>query len=116
VRRGLGDPAAARAFLAAEGSLHDPLRLGAMGDACALIEAAIASGGTIVVHGDYDADGICATAVAVEGLRALGASAEPFLPKPFTSLELLTAVRAALARAAASIRAVATAQRPREWR
>ena len=83
VRRGLGDPAAARAFLAAEGSLHDPLRLGAMADACALIEAAIASGGTIVVHGDYDADGICATAVAVEGLRALGATAEPFLPSRF---------------------------------
>ena len=53
-----------------------------MADACALIEAAIASGRTIVVHGDYDVDGVCATALAVEVLRLLGAEVEPFLPEP----------------------------------
>ena len=35
----------------------------------------------IVVFGDYDCDGICATAVMVRTLRALGANCVPFLPK-----------------------------------
>ena len=54
-----------------------------MAEACALIEAAIAGGRRIVVHGDYDVDGVCATALAVEVLRLLGAEVEPFLPSRF---------------------------------
>ena len=64
VRRGLDDPEEARAFLALRGPQHDPLDLGDMAAACDVIEAAIADGRKIVVHGDYDVDGICATAVA----------------------------------------------------
>ena len=37
-----------------------------MAEACELVEGAIARGERIVVHGDYDVDGICATALAVE--------------------------------------------------
>ena len=73
MRRGLTDPAAARAFLDSDGPLHDPFALGDMAEACTLIEGAIAAGRTIVVHGDYDVDGVCATALAVEVLRLLGA-------------------------------------------
>ena len=83
VRRGLGDPDAARAFLDSDGPLHDPFALGDMAEACTLIEGAIASGRKIVVHGDYDVDGVCATALAVEVLRLLGADVEPFLPSRF---------------------------------
>ena len=54
-----------------------------MAEACALIEGAIAAGRRIVVHGDYDVDGVCATALAVEVLRLLGAEVEPFLPSRF---------------------------------
>ena len=54
-----------------------------MAEACTLIEGAIAAGRTIVVHGDYDVDGVCATALAVEVLRLLGAEVEPFLPSRF---------------------------------
>ena len=34
----------------------------------------------VVIFGDYDADGVCATAVMWEGLRAFGITATPFLP------------------------------------
>ena len=83
VRRGLGDPAAARAFLDREGPLHDPFALGDMADACAPIEGAIANRRRIVVHGDYDVDGVCATALAVETLRELGAEVGWHLPSRF---------------------------------
>jgi single-stranded-DNA-specific exonuclease len=83
VRRGFADPAAATAFLALHGSQHDPLALGEMAAGCAAIEAARADGRRIVVHGDYDVDGVCATALLVTVLRDLGADAEPFLPSRF---------------------------------
>jgi single-stranded-DNA-specific exonuclease len=83
VRRGFAEPDEARAFLELSGSQHDPLSLGDMTAACETIEAAIAAGRRIVVHGDYDVDGVCATAVATAVLRSLGADAEPFLPSRF---------------------------------
>jgi single-stranded-DNA-specific exonuclease len=83
VRRGYADPSAARAFLEADGPQHDPFALGEMEAACERIEAAIAVGGRIVVHGDYDVDGICATALAVETLRDLGADVGWHLPSRF---------------------------------
>jgi single-stranded-DNA-specific exonuclease len=83
VRRGLADPAAAQAFLESDGPLHDPFALGDVAEACDLIERAIAAGRTIVVHGDYDVDGVCATALASQVLRLLGAEVEPFLPSRF---------------------------------
>src|SRR3954469_7920614 len=82
-RRGLGDPARARAFLAAELPEHDPFELGDMREACEAIRAAVAAGTKICVHGDYDADGICATALAVLILRELGAEVTYHLPSRF---------------------------------
>jgi single-stranded-DNA-specific exonuclease len=83
VRRGLADPDEARAFLALRGPQHDPLELGDMAAACDAIESAITDGRKIVVHGDYDVDGICATAVATAVIGALGGTVEPFLPSRF---------------------------------
>src|ERR671934_1408477 len=83
VRRGYGDPAQARAFLAGEQPLHDPFLLGDMASAIERIRAAIAEGKRICVHGDYDADGICATALAVLVLREAGANVEWHLPSRF---------------------------------
>jgi single-stranded-DNA-specific exonuclease len=83
VRRGHGNPASARAFLAAEPPGHDPQRLGDMEAACASIRRAVAEGERICVHGDYDADGICATALAVLVLRELGADVTWYLPSRF---------------------------------
>jgi single-stranded-DNA-specific exonuclease len=83
VRRGYGESAAASSFL--EGALpgHDPFALGDMTAAVAAIRAAIARGARICVHGDYDADGICATALAVFLLRELGADPVWHLPSRF---------------------------------
>ncbi len=83
VRRGYGDPAAARLFLAGEPPGHDPFLLGDMADAVATIRGAIAAGKRICVHGDYDVDGICATTLALIVLRGLGAEAEWHLPSRF---------------------------------
>ena len=83
VRRGHTDSAAARAFLAAELPEHDPFQLGDMREACEAIHAAIAAGTKICVHGDYDADGICATALAVLVLGELGADVTWHLPSRF---------------------------------
>jgi single-stranded-DNA-specific exonuclease len=82
-RRGYADPALASAFLAGVCPPHDPFLLGDMRDACARIRAAVASGARICVHGDYDADGICATALAVLTLRELGADVGWHLPSRF---------------------------------
>jgi single-stranded-DNA-specific exonuclease len=83
VRRGYSDPAGARRFLDGEQSPHDPSLLGDMEAACAQIRAAIADGRRICVHGDYDVDGIAATALAVILLRELGAEVAWHLPSRF---------------------------------
>ncbi|MDQ6779423.1 MAG: single-stranded-DNA-specific exonuclease RecJ [Actinomycetota bacterium] len=79
VRRGFADPAVARAFLAAEEGYEPDAFLG-IGDAVAVIERHIRAGSRITVHGDYDVDGVCATAILVRALRVLGASVDWFLP------------------------------------
>jgi single-stranded-DNA-specific exonuclease len=83
VRRGYGEPGAARAFLDGAVPGHDPFLLGDMERACSAIRAAIEQGTRICVHGDYDVDGICATALAVLVLRGLGAEVEWHLPSRF---------------------------------
>ena len=83
VRRGLGEPAAARAFLEPEGVSHDPLLLGDMAAAVARLREAVERGERICVHGDYDVDGICATALATLILKELGADVVWHLPSRF---------------------------------
>jgi single-stranded-DNA-specific exonuclease len=82
-RRGHDSPEAARSFLEAAVPGHDPLLLGDMATAVERIRAAVAAGTTICVHGDYDVDGICATAVAVLVLEELGADVRWHLPSRF---------------------------------
>ncbi|MEX2536187.1 MAG: single-stranded-DNA-specific exonuclease RecJ [Trueperaceae bacterium] len=49
-------------------------------EAAARLEDAVRLGRRVLIHGDYDADGICGTAVLLLGLRALGAQVEAFIP------------------------------------
>lgn len=79
--RGYADPEAAKRFLRPlMGHLHDPALL-ADGDVAAeRIVRAVAEGETILVHGDYDVDGICATALLTRVLKAIGARVVPFVP------------------------------------
>src|SRR4051794_12349511 len=83
IRRGHGESTAARAFLEQDGPRHDPALLGAMDEACARIEQALERDERICVHGDYDVDGICATALAVTVLRELGCDVVWHLPSRF---------------------------------
>jgi single-stranded-DNA-specific exonuclease len=82
-RRGLDDPAAAQAFLEPEGITYDPLLLGDMAAAVERLRGAVDRGERICVHGDYDVDGICATALAILALRELGADVVWHLPSRF---------------------------------
>ncbi len=79
VRRGWAEPAAALAFLDA-GACHDVSSFAGIEAAGELIRSHIAAGSRITVHGDYDVDGICATAIMVRALRSLGANVNWFLP------------------------------------
>ncbi len=79
VRRGLGEPGQARVFLAAEEE-HSPSAFAGIGEPVALILASVRGGELITIHGDYDVDGICSTAVLVRALRRLGANVDSYLP------------------------------------
>lgn len=82
VHRGYGASDAARGFLRPQPDhIHPPTLLAGMGDAVARLRQAIGAGETILVHGDYDVDGICSTALYVRALRMMGAKAEPFVPR-----------------------------------
>ena len=84
VRRGLADPDAAREFMRSDGPLDPAEALDGITAAADRITAAVARGETIAVHGDYDCDGVCSTAVLTRALKGSGASVVPFLPSRFT--------------------------------
>jgi single-stranded-DNA-specific exonuclease len=81
VARGHDQPALARSFLRpALSSLHDPAGLTGVEAAVARLGLAIDRGETVLVHGDYDVDGICAATLYTRVLRRLGAKVVPFVP------------------------------------
>jgi single-stranded-DNA-specific exonuclease len=81
VQRGYGTDEAARRFLRpALAELSDPHALAGMAEAVETIAATVRSGGKIMVHGDYDVDGQCASALLTRALRVAGADVFPFLP------------------------------------
>lgn len=81
VQRGYGNAAIARSFLKpALDGLSDPLALAGMDAAVHAVVHAINAHQTILVHGDYDVDGQCATALLTRVLRAAKANVVPFIP------------------------------------
>ncbi|HEX3518804.1 MAG TPA: single-stranded-DNA-specific exonuclease RecJ [Solirubrobacteraceae bacterium] len=79
VRRGFTDPEGARTFLNATEE-HPPEAFAGIEEAVQLILEHVRSGARITIHGDYDVDGICSTAVLVGALRDLGADVDSYLP------------------------------------
>jgi single-stranded-DNA-specific exonuclease len=79
VRRGLAEPARARAFIAAE-EAHSYTAFAGIELAIATIRKHIDARTRITVHGDYDVDGVCSTAVLIRALRRLGADVDWYLP------------------------------------
>jgi single-stranded-DNA-specific exonuclease len=81
VLRGMTGHETARAFLKPRlDRLHDAHCLAGLDDAVARITTAIRQKQIILVHGDYDVDGICGAVLLTRTLRALGAQVEPFVP------------------------------------
>jgi single-stranded-DNA-specific exonuclease len=81
VARGHVDPAGAKEFLRPRlGELHDARLLADADKAAERIARAIRSSEVIFVHGDYDVDGICATALLTRWFRQLGGTVVPFVP------------------------------------
>ena len=79
--RGVRKPEEFESFLARDKSLSgDPYLLPDMEAAVARVYRALLSGEDICVYGDFDADGITATAVLVQGLKILGGNAVPYIP------------------------------------
>ncbi len=74
VNRGVLTPAEARMFFAGSlDHLYDPYRMKSFGEAVGLIRQALENGTKVLVYGDYDVDGMTATALMVKILQHLGA-------------------------------------------
>jgi single-stranded-DNA-specific exonuclease len=79
--RGVSRPDEFKTFLASDASLlGDPLLLPDMPPAVARVYRALLTGETIGIYGDFDADGITATAALAQGLSRLGAAVIPYIP------------------------------------
>jgi single-stranded-DNA-specific exonuclease len=102
VRRGHSTPAAARSFLSAD-ERHDALELPGVHEACEAILRHVAAGSPIVVHGDYDVDGVCSTAILVRALRGLGAEPRWHIPSRADGYGLSIATVERLAAAGAGL-------------
>ncbi len=79
--RGLTTPQEARAFLLGTGKdLPEPTSLAGVTEAASVLADAVKKGIPILVHGDYDADGISATALLASTLAKLGGKVAWFVP------------------------------------
>ena len=83
--RGIRTEAEARRFLSPSlSNLHDPFLLPGMAETVTLLRDAISSGRTILVYGDYDADGVCAASILLETLHEEGAKLAYRIPSRHT--------------------------------
>jgi single-stranded-DNA-specific exonuclease len=70
-------------FLAARGPLGDPFLMAGMARAVARLRQAMRADESIVVYGDFDADGVSATVLLLNALQQLGARVEAYIPDRF---------------------------------
>jgi single-stranded-DNA-specific exonuclease len=82
--RGMGTEAEARAFLEARPmSDTDPFQLTGMSAAIERIQFALEHDEPIAIYGDYDVDGVTATALLVQALEGFGAKVRGYIPNRF---------------------------------
>ena len=82
--RGLGSYEEARLFLEAKpNSNTDPFQLTGMQTAVDRIQYALNHNEPIAIYGDYDVDGVTATALMVEAFQKLGADVRGYIPNRF---------------------------------
>ena len=78
--RGLTDPADVAAFLGDQQDEANPFGLKGVQPAVTRLRQALRTGERIAIYGDFDVDGITATALLVQTLRALGGDASHYIP------------------------------------
>jgi single-stranded-DNA-specific exonuclease len=84
VRGHVGGEATSAHLDASLHTLHDPAQLPGMVAATARIARAVERGETILVHGDYDVDGVTGTALLMRLLELIGARAVWHIPNRLT--------------------------------
>ncbi len=79
--RGIDTPEGVKRFLRPDlASLHDPFAFRDMQKAVDRIRKALRSGESMLIHGDYDVDGISGTVLLHKFFGLLSASSKPFIP------------------------------------
>ncbi len=81
--RGLETAEHARVFLQGSMDEYDPFAMKGMQEAVELILKSIKDGESIVVYGDYDVDGVTATALLVQAIRFLNGNVREYIPNRF---------------------------------
>ncbi|MTI80102.1 MAG: single-stranded-DNA-specific exonuclease RecJ [Firmicutes bacterium] len=82
INRGIHTVGEARAFLSSDlERLHDPMLMRDMNKALTAVMDCLKNGQPILVHGDYDVDGISATALLVNALHRLGGVVDYYIPQ-----------------------------------
>ena len=81
VERGIDTPQRIEEYLHPDRALlHDPMRMQDMDKAVVVIRDSVARGDEIIIFGDYDVDGVTATAILLTYLRKQGAKAGFYIP------------------------------------
>jgi single-stranded-DNA-specific exonuclease len=81
INRGIKTPGEINTFLNPHIShLSDPFDIQGMGIAVDRIMAASKTGERVLVHGDYDVDGLSATAIILKALKMIGIDSHYFIP------------------------------------
>ncbi|MEW6742981.1 MAG: single-stranded-DNA-specific exonuclease RecJ [Planctomycetota bacterium] len=89
--RGIDTVTSARSFLSPRlTDLHDPDAMQDMPRACERVAKAVRDRERIVVYGDYDVDGLAATALLVKLFELLRANARAFVPNRLTDSYSIT--------------------------
>jgi len=78
--RGITSLNKAEQFLQGEAISYNPFELKGVNEAVTRLRHALRQGESIAIYGDFDADGVTATALLVETLRALGGTVRPYIP------------------------------------
>lgn len=81
--RGITAPDEIDSFLNHHWPHDDPFTLKGIPQAVDRLTRALLNGERIAVYGDYDADGVTATALMMQLLSALGGQVEPYIPNRF---------------------------------
>jgi single-stranded-DNA-specific exonuclease len=85
INRGLKDSSSIRDFLNPSlDNLHDPFLLPDMEAAVRRVRDAVMRRETVIVHGDYDADGITSSSLMISTLRGLGLKTCYYIPNRIT--------------------------------